>query len=97
MPNVMNFGVENSNTAVVTGTFPSSSGDVLIDYPAGFSADNCFIVSAAYEVISGRWDTLPNTISGANINFSCRTDKIYCFTSASNLYSKNFKLLLIKV
>ena len=49
-----------SPIAVVTTTAPSTAGAVHLDYPAGFTKENCLII-VAYVYVGGEWWRLTET------------------------------------
>lgn len=85
--------------AIVKGRTPSTvSAETSINYPSGFTRDNCMIISANMLVGTTRY--LVNSVPGMNIMLSMNNNNIYIGTSSTTntaWLDKNTSVMLKKL
>lgn len=95
----------NDKFAVLTGniTLEASGGSVSVNYPSGFTKDNCVVIACGITYNSGGWrafGTVQAAVStGARLNPSNIT--VGCYPIQGNTSGPtgtfNYKLVLMKI
>ena len=95
----------NDRFIVITGniTLEASGGSVNVDYPSGFTKDNCVVIASGITYNSAgfrAFGTVQATVStGARLNSNSIT--VCCYPASSGQVSPegtfNYKLVLLKV
>lgn len=88
----------NGSIAYVQGTLPSTTGNVFteLDYPMGFSAENCCVISAAYY--NNDYEGYGNIYnSTAPIKWFLLSEKIRVYNILSECTGMTFRIYLQKI
>lgn len=90
--------IKSSGDVLLTGTLGSSEGAaVTVNYPSGFSQNNCIVESAMYYNDSySYWGTFV-TNNQARFDVELRTNGINIIVRLASVANKPFKILLKKV